>query len=492
MKHRTTPRAFVSILALVAVCAGAAGATTPNLVTVENQKSGTQDWLLTKVDTVVVPTTPQGESSPHYARSKKIEAYASQTSYAAGDTVKLHVSTDPVTDFTVEIFRMGYYQGLGGRLMHRADSLPGKAQPTPEDGERNLRECAWDALHEFTVPSDWLSGVYLAKLSRSDDGFQSYAVFVVKDARRADFNFQVSDLTWQAYNRWPAWRSLYDYADALWWGSGGNAISFDRPYTFYYNLLPSKLDPLTNGSGEFLQWEFPLTFWMEQQGYDVTYTSNIDTHTDREGMLRTKGFLSVGHDEYWTRQMFDNVAHARDSGVNLLFLSGNAVSGEIFLTTSARGQPNRVMGRTKKFNEEHELMGASSYGVGLGDWIVAQPDHWLYQGTNLNRGEAIPHLVGWEFHGPPLREDPTLVVVGEARFRKDREQPRRTHAATVYDGPKDNFVFNAGTCWWSMLLARPPGSRNPPDVDFSKPDSRVQQMTKNLLERAAASEGSQR
>lgn len=482
-----TQRAVVRFAAvLLFVAAGASSiAAVYNPIVAENEKPGTRDWLLTKVDTVIAEKNPRNEVSPHYIRSQRIEAYASQTSYAAGDTVRLHISTEPATDLTIEIFRMGYYQGHGGRKVRSVGPIAGKAQPTPEDGERNLRECNWEPLHEFVVPADWVSGVYLAKLTRGDDGFQAYAVFVVKDARKADFNFQVSDMTWQAYNRWPAWRSLYDYGDNLWWGSGGNAISFDRPYTFYYNLLPSKLDPLTNGSGEFLQWEFPLAFWMEQQGYDVTYTSNVDTHTDRSGLLRTKGFLSVGHDEYWTREMFDNVTSARDAGVNLLFFSGNSISGEVFLTTSSSGEPNRIMGRTKKFTEEHELMGASSYGVGLGDWIVTQPDHWMYAGTGLKKSDAIPCLVGWEFHGPPLRDDPSLVVVGEARFRSDREKPRRTHAATIYDGPANNFVFNAGTCWWSMPLARPPGARNPPDVDFSKPDSRVQLITKNLLDRAA-------
>jgi hypothetical protein len=224
---------------------------------------------------------------------------------------------------------------------------------------------------------------------------------------------------------------------------------------------------------------------MEQQGYDVTYTSGIDTHTDPEGLLRTKGFISVGHDEYWTRQMFDHVTRARDAGVNLFFLSGNAVDGEVFLTTSSDERMNRVMGRTKGFTEERQLMGASSYGVGLGDWIVTRPDHWIYEGTGLNKGDVIPNLVGWEYHGLPLRDDPTLVVVGEARFTDRREKPESSHAATLYDGPKGNFVFNAGSCWWSMPLARPPGSRNPPDVDFSKPDPRVQRITSNLFDRVA-------
>ena len=51
--------------------------------------------------------------------------------------------------------------------------------------------------------------------------------------------------------------------------------------------------------------EFPLAFWLEKEGYDVTYISNVDTHADAKGLLRAKAFLSVGHDEYWTERMFE-------------------------------------------------------------------------------------------------------------------------------------------------------------------------------------------
>ena len=485
--HRLLSFALMAV-ALVAPAVAAVS----NAIVAENQKPGTRDWLLTKVDTVLAGKNILGEDSPHYVRSKKIEAYASQTSYAAGETVALFVSTDPASDFQVDVYRLGFYQGHGGRHMLNAGPIAGKAQPTPKDGERNLQECNWGKSYEFVIPREWISGVYLAKLTRTADGFQTYAIFVVKDNRKADFNFQVSDLSWQAYNRWPAWRSLYDFKGTLWTTTGGDIVGFDRPYGFYYNLLPSGPNELTNGSGEFLLWEFPLAFWMEEQGYDVTYTSTLDTHGDAEGLLRTKAFLSVGHDEYWTRQMYDNMSRARDAGVNLLFLSGNAVDGEVFLSTSSDGRPNRVLGRAKWFNDEYKLMGASSYGVGIGDWVVTAPDHWLYAGTDLKKGDTIESLVGWEYHGPPLRDDPSLMVVAEGKFTDFRWKPESTHAATMYDGAKNNFVFNAGTCWWSMLLARPPGSRNPPDVDFSKPDARVQQMTKNLLNRVVGSAGPER
>jgi hypothetical protein len=471
------------LAAAFVAAANVRAASADNLIVIENRNPGTRDWLLTKVDAVLTPKNILGEDSPHFPRSGRIEGFASQTSYRAGDRVTFFLSAEPASDVRIAVYRMGHYQGHGGRLMRSIGPVPVQPQPTPEDGERNLRECRWAAAHEFTVPADWISGVYLAKLTRVDDAFQAYVTFIVKDDRKADFNFQCSDMTWQAYNRWPAWRSLYDFQGTLWTTSGGDTISFDRPYTFFYNLLPSAANELTNGSGEFLLWEYPLAFWMEEHGYDVTYTSNLDTHSDTDGLRRTKAFISVGHDEYWTRQMYDNVARARDQGVTLLFLSGNAISGEVFLTTSTDGRPDRIMGRTREFPDEEKLMGAASYGVGLGDWVVSKPDHWLYAGTGLKAGDTIKGLVGWEYHGPPLRDDPSLVIVSKGRFTDFRWPPESSHAATFYDGPKGNFVFNAGTCWWSMPLARPPGARNPPDADFSKPDSRVQQMTRNLFDR---------
>ena len=145
------------------------------------------------------------------------------------------------------------------------------------------------------------------------------------------------------------------------------------------------------------------------------------------------------------------------------------------------------MGRAKWFTDEKKLLGATSYGVGLGDWIVTMPEHWIYEGTGVKRGDVIPNIIGWEYHGRPLLDDPTLVVVAEARFRKQDEDEHGPHAATLYNGPKGNFVFSAGTCWWSMALSTPPGCTNPPDVDFSKPDVRVERITKNLFDRVTSS-----
>ncbi len=475
---RPTPR--LSCLLLLASLAPAPAARADNPIVRENQRAGSTAWLLRGHDDIR-PYTENG-----WRRVKAIEGYCSHASIRAGETLTVYVSTDPASEFQIDIYRLGYYRGKGGRLVLSRGPLPGKPQPTPADGPKALIECRWQPSLTLPIPRDWLSGVYLGKLTALDSNAQAYVVFIVRDDRQADLLFQCSDMTWQSYNRWPAWRSLYDFEKNRWHTSVGNEVGFDRPYAIYYNGLPADFVPLSNGSGEFLLWEFPLAYWLEREGYDVTYISNIDTHADGPGLLRGRGFLSVGHDEYWTRQMYDNVARARDAGVSLAFLSGNSVSGVVALKPSTDGRPNRVFGRVERFRDENELMGAKSYGVGMADWVCAAPEHWVFAGTGMKKGDAIPNLVGWEYHGPPVGSHKGLVVVATSPIR-DRPNSR-PHAATVYDGPKGNFVFNAGTCWWNMVLSTPPGFVNPPKRDFSREEPRVQQITRNLLNRMVQGE----
>lgn len=468
---------------LTASPAWSATGTAGNPIVRENQRPGTTDWLLTNLE----PAQGSGEDDP-WQRRKAIEGFCSHTSLRPGESLRIYVSTHPVSNYRADIFRLGYYGGAGGRRVQRVGPFPGIAQLTPADEDQQLVQCRWKVGFELEIPRDWLSGVYLGKLTAEGSGYESYFVFIVRDDRRADFLFQCSDTTWQAYNRWPAWRSLYDWRDNKWHTDPGANISFDRPYSLYYNKLPATLIPLTNGSGEFLLWEHPLAFWMEKAGYDVTYISNLDTHTDPQGLLRARGFLSVGHDEYWSQEMYDHVAAARDAGVHLAFLSGNAVSGRIRFQPSAEGRPHRIFGRHETggshyFQNDKDLMGATSYGVGAADWTCQAPDHWIFEGTGMKAGDSIPQLVGWEYHGPPLRDDPSLVVLARGKTRRSQRETDNEYAAVLYTTPQGNVVFNAATCWWNMLLARPPGAVNPPRTDFSHTDARVQRITQNLFER---------
>jgi hypothetical protein len=460
-----------------------------NPILKENKKQGTRDWLIT----VNQDSCPPPEH--RFCRRKAIEAYVSHTSIEAGDTLNVFVSTDPASGFTISFYRMGYYNGDGGRLVHSSGSLRGSAQAMPPIAESNLLECNWQKGYGLPIPKDWVSGVYLGKLTALKDSSQSYVIFIVKDKRKTDFLFQCSDLTWQSYNRWPYWHSMYDEGAKPWVNTDGAVISFDRPYALYVNELPSRFNGLSNGSGEFLLWEFPLAFWMEKHGYDVSYISNTDTDNDYEGLLRAKAFLSVGHDEYWTRQMFTNVSRARDEGLNILFLSGNSIDKEIFLKPSSDGRNDRILGRIAENKHEQDLMGSASHGVGYADFICKAPSHWIYEGTGLKAGDRIPHLIGWEFHGLPLKKDSSLIVLAQGPLKENKwKLPEDlTYATTIYTAPKGNFVFNAATCWWNMFLSSPPGSQNPAremtgyQIDFKKGDSRVEKMTENIFKKVIGS-----
>src|SRR6185436_15235593 len=136
--------------------------------------------------------------------------YCSKTSVRAGEEIRFFVSTNPASSFTLDIYRMGFYGGAGGRHMSNRGPFRGSVQADPAIGEKRLRECHWEACDTLRIPGDWASGVYLGKLTAEREGLQSYVIFIVRDDRPADLMFQCSDTTWQAYNRWPNQFSLYD------------------------------------------------------------------------------------------------------------------------------------------------------------------------------------------------------------------------------------------------------------------------------------------
>jgi hypothetical protein len=426
-----------------------------------------------------------------------IEGYCSHTSIRAGQTLQLYVSTNPASPFSIDIYRLGYYGGAGGRLMQPLGMFPGEPRPDPEIGAKRLRNCQWPATAELTIPADWPSGVYVGKLTAQREGRQSYVIFIVRDDRPVHLLFQCSDHTWQAYNRWPSQFSLYDDGNSQWYWGPGSQVSFNRPYGKYCQILDQ---PLSIGSGEFFLWEFPFVYWLESQGFDVSYISNQDTHHDAPGLLRARGFLSVGHDEYWTIEMFRHMQQAIAAGLNVGFFSGNAVCGRILYDADVRGFERIGVfgppGGTREFDAmsslpherpyANELIGAHSTGpvTGGADWICTQPDHWIYRNTGMQRGNAVPGLIGWEYHGDPAPIE-GLEVVATGPTQSSPNQPNGgTYTATVYPGPKQNFVFNAATCWWADGLSQPPGYVRPSVyIAPQGADPRVQQMTRNVLER---------
>lgn len=474
----------------------------PELIREENQREGAQDWQLTRV---------RIDAASKF-RSPWIEGYCSRQSVSAGESIDFMVSTNPAAPFHIDIFRTGYYGGRGARWMSRLGPFDGRPQPVPPVGAKRLRECRWPSMATLRIPADWPSGVYLGRLTTETDAsghgyWQSYVVFIVTDDRPADILVQCSDNTWQAYNRWPDDYSVYTAPQ----GNQGPwaEVSFDRPYTMYTQIYQN---PQTVGSGEWLAFEFPMAFWLEQHGYDVTYCSNSDMLSP-DRARKCKVFLSVGHDEYWDIRQFRSVQTLRDEGVSVMFFSGNAVCWVTPLRAGSSGIPNRIMFRGGPYGgqyrwaalrerrhgpfphrgpDEGYLIGARNVEPvnGGGDWIVSAADHWMFEGTGMRKGERIPGLVGWEYHGDPPRDLEGLRVVAEGTALQGGVNPQHW-TATIYPGPKQNFVFNASTIFWCQGLASPPGHMLPWS-HWSRPhgpDPRVQRITRNLLDRALEGRG---
>ena len=145
----------------------------------------------------------------------------------------------------------------------------------------------------WNVPAAATSGIYVAKLVREDpeDGRASHVPFVVRDDDGgSDVLFQTSDTTWQAYNTYGG--------TSLYFGSaGGRAykVSYNRPFTTRCCSFPNGSPP-----SYLFNTEYPMVRWLERNGYDVSYSSGVDT--DRRGaeLLEHRVYMPVGHDEYWS------------------------------------------------------------------------------------------------------------------------------------------------------------------------------------------------
>src|SRR5262249_2575786 len=151
-------------------------------------------------------------------------------------------------------------------------------QPAPiTDGATGLVDCGnWAESASWAVPVDAVSGVYVAKLIRSDTQGANHIVFVVRDdAGQSPLLFKTGDGTWLAYNTYGGNRLYSGSASSPPVGRAHKG-SYNRPFITRDN---SAEDWVFNA-------EYPMIRWLESNGYDVSYTTDVDT--DRRGNLITQ------------------------------------------------------------------------------------------------------------------------------------------------------------------------------------------------------------
>ena len=301
-----------------------------------------------------LPGDPPSDWQVNGAGDPTIQGFATSMSVNVGQTVFFKINT-PSTSYHIDILRIGYYQGDGAHKvvsnMLPTATLPQSQPPCKNDtAPTGLVDCGnWAVSASWTVPSTAVSGLYIAHLVRNDNGGGnggSQIPFVVRnDASHSDILLQTNDETWQAYNTWPG-----TTGNDLYQCSGGNcppgtsesytgaaAVSYNRPW------IPGG----PSGGSWFMYAEYPMIRFLEENGYDVSYTSGVDM--SQPGAASTieqhKLFLTAGHDEYWSGQQRANVQAAINAGVNMAFFTGNEVFWKTRFAASIDGSntPNRTL-----------------------------------------------------------------------------------------------------------------------------------------------------
>jgi hypothetical protein len=487
----------VAVLALAPRTAGQPGpfAVPTNPIIEENKQPGSPDWRLNL-----------GEYQVSDDRGRQIKGYASATSVNKGEPIRFYISTNPPQTYSIDVYRLGYYGGAGGRLMQHLTGV-GATQPAcPEQPGTGLIECDWSPSLSLDVPDTWTSGIYVGLLTNADN-YQDYITFVVRDDERAsDILYQEGVLTYEAYNDYPndgpdgdrpeTGKSLYRFDS-----SRVPTVSIDGERATKVSLDRPMAEPR---QGTFLDWDVYTVEWLEQAGYDVSYQTDIDTHLHPENLLKHKAFISAGHDEYWTRQMYDGVEAARDSGVNLAFLGADAVHSQVRLEPSTTHDiPDRVIvcyrdpnldpmsdprlktveWRDPLLNRPQQTLIGVQYSGGLAanaPFVVqSSADTWAFLDTGFQDGDQTPNIVGYETDGfdpaYPPPENITRSLLSSSPY-VDNFGNTTVSNASVYEAERSGaWVFASGTMSWSWALARP---------DYIDP--RVQRLTRNVFDRFVA------
>jgi len=476
-------RLFAAAASVVLLC----GARTPasptvsppsNAIVRENALPGASDWQ-----------RPVGGD---------IQLYATQIGALPGDAVDLHVST--AYRYRVLVYRLGWYGGAGARELACLPACDADEQGTtgappapPGAAAGPPIRANWRVTDTVRTDPSWTSGYYLVEALLTNGpmaGKVATTFFVLREAAAATGSqilVQVPVNTWEAYNSWGG-RSLYPFT-----GQRMYVVSFERPFGY---LAQSPF-----------WWEIQLVRFLERDGYDVSYQTDVDTDVDPASLLRHRLVMIAGHDEYWTQGMRDAFGTALADGTNLAFMGANVAYWHIdyqdnrqtIFTYKSLYDPNPVLAqKTAMWREigtpECMLTGVEQQSISpLGhslDYTVTPAgaaDSWL-RDTGLQAGSTIAGVVGREHDvinpWPDSCIHPGLTVL----FHYDGHGTDQNGDAVRFAAPSGARVFASGAMQFSWALDdwRSDGTIAPAPAIVSDriapADPRVQQFMRNALD----------
>lgn len=434
-----------------------------------------------------------------------VTGYCWPQSTEPGAEVALHLSSAGGRSVQVEVARVG-----ASREVAWSGTVEAGDHPTPHDAPSN--GCGWPVAHSVPVADHWRSGYYEVQLTIDVDGKErrSHAFFVVRPTASSTNTIllQLATNTWHAYNDFGG-RNLY---------TGGTHASLQRPMARGYLYKPpgaGRRVTTTNppdrdmnthvgyvrmnhlsawaGSAGWPDWEWPFLQWAESHGFGIDVVSNADLEEHPQIVQRYNLLLSVGHDEYWSGPMRDTVEDFIGAGGNVAFFSGNTALWQVRLEGQQQAQPgspatvmvgykgqfkNDPVYGTDRIGEltsiwsdhligrpENHMTGVSftrggyhrigkRVTNGAGGYTVYRPDHWIFDGTDIDYGDVLgasTTTVGYECDGCEY-----TVVDG---------LPEPTGA----DGTPASFEILAmvpAAHFTRTTAARPPKPSEPSEIEF--------------------------
>jgi hypothetical protein len=419
-------------------------------------------------------------------KSGSIQGFANVTYASVGNRVTLYVDSTALS-FRVEAFRMGYYGGKGGRLVWISAEATGRVQPAcPLTGGINMVACDnWKPSITFRVTSVFLPGEYLLKLVGSG-GEQSYILLTVWDpSSHAAYLFKgdvYTEQAWNTYGGYTFYQGLGTCAPTYPPCNRARVVSFDRPMA------------TGEGASDFLSNEYPLLRLMEENGLDVTYADDLTVEQHPSILLQHRTLLSLGHDECWSLAERLAAQRAQDHGVNMIFFGASAVLRHVRLQSSSLG-PDRELVDYRDSSEDPlngkgnplEVTGNAWFsppadwpesgfvgemyagylepGTPAAPFVVEDASAWIFRGTGLHDGSAIPGVVEADFdhvasswpmpsdlqvlgHSPiPLSDVQTdLGEWGQDTYSDATYYTTASSKAGVFDSGNNNWINSLSPC----------------------------------------------
>ena len=256
-----------------------------------------------------------------------IEGYCDRMSCLPGEKVGLCISTNADT-FSVKIFRVG----LNRKLVWEKHGLQGALHPIPRNV--SMHGCNWPVSVHLDVETNWVSGLYIARVkgksgkSVSEERDILLIVRSLAPGKQNKILYQIATNTYQAYNGWGG-TTLYS-------GPEYPKVTFDRPFKIYDTPLRPGESWYNPNTSNYHAWDEPFIIWAEKAGYGIDYSSNLDLESYPQELENYKLVLSVGHDEYWSAGMRDNLESFILKGGNVAFFSGNSICWQVRVEDEGR------------------------------------------------------------------------------------------------------------------------------------------------------------